>query len=86
LTAPAFRLQPGDLSEVIEAQGESGAKTYCVLYCLRRMPARRGSFKDVRKELEEELRRNPVTPEERVATNLRLRSRSEALKNPKEQR
>lgn len=84
LTEHAFRVKPGDVSDVIEVERGNNAKTYFVLYCLKQIPARKGNFKEVQKELDEELRRNPVTPEEREALYLRLRS--EALKNPKEQR
>ncbi len=86
MTKQAFRLKPGDLSEVFEVQTEGGTKTYYLLFCLKRMQARSQSFKEARKELDQELSRNPVTGEERQATYFRLRSRSEALKNPGKQR
>ncbi|MHC4078892.1 MAG: peptidylprolyl isomerase [Planctomycetota bacterium] len=85
LTEHAFRLKPGDLSEVVEVES-GGSKYYYLLFCLKQMQGRKRSFLEVRNELDEELRRNPLTPEERQATYIRLRSRSEALKNPGERR
>lgn len=81
-TEHAFRLQAGGLSDVIEVEGSGGTKAYYVLFCLSRTEARSHSFKEARKELDEELSRNPVTAEERRAMFIRLSSRSEALKNP----
>lgn len=86
LTEHAFRLKPGELSEVVEVQGEGGHKLYFLLFCLKRTQGRKHTFEEARKELDEELRRNPLTAEERLATYTRLRSRSEALKNADRQR
>jgi len=86
MTEHAFRLKPGDLSEVLEVETDGGTKTYYLLFCLKRMQARAVGFEKARKELDEELGRNPVTGEERQAMYTRLRSRSEALKNPAKQR
>lgn len=86
MTEHAFRLQPGELSEVLEVETDGGTKAYYLLFCLKRMEARAVSFEKARKDLDDELSRNPVTGEERKAMYARLWSRSEALKNPARQR
>jgi hypothetical protein len=85
LTEHAFRLQPGDLSDVLETGGD-GSKAYFLLFCVKQMAGRELGFEAVREELDRELRQNPVTPEERQAMYFRLRSRSEPLKKPGERR
>ena len=80
-TAHAFQLKPGDLSEVVVAETGS-AKMHYLLYCLKRMPGRNVRFEEVRKELDEELSKNPVEPEERKSLHIRLRTRSKSLRKP----
>ena len=63
-----------------------GSKFYYLLFCLKRMPARKAKFQEVLSEIDAELQRNPVNSEERVAMQIRLRSRSEALKNAAKER
>ncbi len=81
LTEHAFRLEPGDLSEVLEMEAAS-SKVYFVLFCVKQMAGRKRGFGAAREELDRELKRNPVSVDERQSMNFRLRSRSESLKKP----
>lgn len=72
VTEVAFRLEPGQLSEVF-ADGSSGVERYYLVYCLRKLPGRDVDFASVRAELDRAIRERPLDAADLEAAYGRLR-------------
>jgi hypothetical protein len=79
-TEVAFKLAAGEVSDILSTT-QAGAPIYFLVYCVRHMPGRKVPFAAVKAELDREWLTNPPTPPESRELYLRLRSRSEGLKN-----
>jgi hypothetical protein len=59
ITEPAFELAPGEVSDVLTIESETGVQ-FAIFYCLERRPPRDADFAEVRDELRADLERRPL--------------------------
>jgi foldase protein PrsA len=68
----AFALQPGERTSILSVDDGLGRRQFEIVKVLRRLPGRRVAWADVSGEIEDGLRKEPVTRDEFIAWNLRL--------------